>query len=56
MISEGDIFLFKFPLTNQSTGKRRQAVLLKKIPGQISDWQCGLMRKSLHKQAFEKRA
>jgi len=38
MKSEGDIFLFKFPLTNQSTGKRRPAVLLKKIPSQISDW------------------
>ena len=48
MISEGDIFLFKFPLTNQSTGKRRSAVLLKKIPGQISDWLVCMVSSRLH--------
>ena len=48
MISEGDIFLFKFPLTNQSTGKRRPAVLLKKIPGQISDWLVCMVSSRLH--------
>jgi mRNA interferase MazF len=48
MISEGDIFLFKFPLTNQSTGKRRPAVLLKKIPVQISDWLVCMVSSRLH--------
>ena len=48
MKSEGDIFLFKFPLTNQSTGKRRPAVLLKKIPGQISDWLVCMVSSRLH--------
>ena len=48
MISEGDIFLFKFPLTNQSTGKHRPAVLLKKIPGQISDWLVCMVSSRLH--------
>jgi len=38
MISEGDIFLFKFPLTKQVSGKHRPAVLLKKIPSQAGDW------------------
>lgn len=48
MISEGDIFLFKFPLTNQSMGKRRPAVLLKKIPSQIGDWLVCMVSSQLH--------
>ena len=40
--------MFKFPLTNQSTGKRRPAVLLKKIPGQISDWLVCMVSSRLH--------
>jgi mRNA interferase MazF len=48
MISEGDIFLFKFLLTNQSTGKRRPAVLLKKIPSQIGDWLVCMVSSQLH--------
>jgi mRNA interferase MazF len=48
MKCEGDIFLLKFPHTNQSTGKRRPAVLLKKIPGQIGDWLVCMVSSRLH--------
>jgi len=51
-LSENDLrgrhFLFKFPLTNQSTGKRRPAVLLKKIPSQIGDWLVCMVSSQLH--------
>jgi len=48
MISEGDIFLFKFPLTKQVSGKRRPAVLLKKIPSQAGDWLVCMVSSRLH--------
>ena len=44
----GRHFLLKFPLTNQSTGKRRLAILLKKIPGQIGDWLVCMVSSRLH--------
>jgi mRNA interferase MazF len=46
--ASGDIVLFKFPLTNQATGKRRPAVLLKKIPGQTGDWLVCMVSSRLH--------
>lgn len=47
-LASGDIVLFRFPLTNQAAGKRRPAVLLKKIPGQIGDWLVCMVSSRLH--------
>jgi len=38
MISEGQIVLFKFPQTDQITGKLRPALILRRLPGQYNDW------------------
>jgi mRNA interferase MazF len=38
MISEGQIVLFTFPLTDQTTGKLRPALVLGRLPGQHNDW------------------
>jgi mRNA interferase MazF len=38
MISEGQIVLFKFPQTDQTIGKLRPALVLRRRPGQHNDW------------------
>ena len=38
MISEGQIVLFKFPQTDQQTGKLRPALIIRKLPSQFNDW------------------
>ena len=38
MISEGQIVLFKFPQTDQTIGKLRPALVLRRMPGQHNDW------------------
>ena len=38
MISEGQIVLFTFPQTDQTTGKLRPALILRRLPGQHNDW------------------
>lgn len=38
MIHAGQIVLFRFPKTDQSAGKLRPALILKKLPGQYDDW------------------
>ena len=38
MIRERQIVLFRFPQTNQTTGKLRPALLIRKVPGQHDDW------------------
>lgn len=38
MIAEGQIVLFRFPHTDQETGKLRPALVLRKLPGQYDDW------------------
>ncbi|MBI5902854.1 MAG: type II toxin-antitoxin system PemK/MazF family toxin [Deltaproteobacteria bacterium] len=38
MIQEGQITLFKFPQTDQTLGKLRPALVLRKIPGPYDDW------------------
>jgi mRNA interferase MazF len=37
-MSEGDIVLFHFPLAEQSGGKLRPALVLRKLPGKYDDW------------------
>jgi len=38
MIAEGQIVLFRFPQTDQETGKLRPALVLRRLPGQYNDW------------------
>ena len=38
MIHEGQIILFKFPQTDQVSGKLRPALVLKSLPGSYDDW------------------
>jgi mRNA interferase MazF len=38
MIRERQIVLFRFPQTNQTTGKLRPALVIRKIPGNHDDW------------------
>jgi mRNA interferase MazF len=38
MISEGQIVLFRFPQTEQTTGKLRPALVLRRLPSQHNDW------------------
>jgi len=38
MIRERQIVLFRFPQTNQATGKLRPALVIRKVPGPHEDW------------------
>lgn len=38
MYSQGDIVLFRYPNTDGSRGKRRPAVLLKRVGNDFGDW------------------
>ena len=38
MISEGQIVLFRFPQTDQATGKLRPALVIRRLPGPHNDW------------------
>lgn len=38
MISEGQIVLFKFPQTDQTAGKLRPALIIRRLPGLYNDW------------------
>lgn len=38
MIREGQIVLFRFPYTDQSSGKIRPALVLRRLPGPYEDW------------------
>jgi mRNA interferase MazF len=38
VIQEGQIVLFRFPLTDQIPGKLRPALVLRKLPGTYDDW------------------
>jgi len=38
MIQAGNIVLFRFPQTDQSRGKLRPALILRKLPGLYDDW------------------
>ena len=53
MISEGQITLFKFPQTDQQTGKFRPALVLRKMPGQYDDWLICMISSQLHQKIQE---
>lgn len=38
MIRERQVVLFRFPQTNQATGKLRPALAIRKVPGPHDDW------------------
>jgi mRNA interferase MazF len=38
MISAGKIVLFRFPQTDQSQGKLRPALAIRRLPGKYDDW------------------
>ena len=38
MIQDGQVVLFRFPQTDQSTGKLRPAIVIRKLPGPYDDW------------------
>jgi mRNA interferase MazF len=38
MISEGQIILFRFPQTDQTTGKLHPALVIRRLPGPHNDW------------------
>ncbi|HUU42019.1 MAG TPA: type II toxin-antitoxin system PemK/MazF family toxin [Desulfatiglandales bacterium] len=38
MIRERQVVLFRFPQTNQTTGKLRPALVIRKVPGPRDDW------------------
>ncbi|MCK5243532.1 type II toxin-antitoxin system PemK/MazF family toxin [bacterium] len=50
MITEGQIVLFKFPQTNQSSGKLRPALVLRKMPGKHDDWLICMISSQLSQQ------
>ena len=38
MIREGQVVLFRFPQTDQTAGKLRPALVLRRLPGSHDDW------------------
>lgn len=53
MISEGQIILFKFPQTDQQSGKLRPALVLRKVPGKYDDWLICMISSQLHQRVQE---
>jgi hypothetical protein len=49
MISEGQIVLFRFPKTDQTIGKLRPALVLRRLPGQHHDWLICMISSNLKK-------
>ena len=48
MIREGQIILFKFPQTDQVSGKLRPALVLRSLPGSYDDWLICMITTHLH--------
>jgi mRNA interferase MazF len=38
VIAEGQVVLFRFPQTDQQTGKLRPALIVRRLPGRYEDW------------------
>ena len=53
MIKEGQIILFRFPQTNQVSGKFRPALVLRKIPGPYDDWLICMVSSRLSQELLE---
>ena len=50
MIQDGTIVLFSFPQANQTTGKLRPALVLRKLPGPYDDWLICMVSTQLSQQ------
>ncbi len=48
MLQEGQIVLFRFPQTNQQTGKLRPALVLRRLPGRYNDWLICMISSQFH--------
>jgi mRNA interferase MazF len=53
MISEGQIVLFRFPQTDQTAGKLRPALVLRRLPGQHNDWLICMISSNLDQEVPE---
>jgi mRNA interferase MazF len=53
MIQEGQIVLFKFPQTNQTSGKLRPALVIRKLPSLHDDWLICMVSSQLSQQVPE---
>ena|SRR5438034_2043018 len=47
MIREGQIVLFRFPPTDQTTSKFRPALVLRQLPGPFDDWLLSMISSQL---------
>ena len=50
MIHDGNIILFRFPQANQTAGKLRPALVLRKLPGPYDDWLICMVSTQLSQQ------
>jgi len=53
MISEGQIILFRFPQTDQTVGKLRPALVLRRLPGQYNDWLICMVSSNLDQKIID---
>lgn len=53
MIREGRLALFRFPQTDQTSGKLRPALVLRKLPGPYDDWLVCMVSTQLSQQIDE---
>ncbi len=53
MIQEGQVVLFKFPQTDQSLGKLRPALGIRRLPGSYDDWLICMISSQLTQQISE---
>ena len=50
MIAEGQIALFRFPQTDQPSGKLRPALIVRKLPGRYEDWLICMISSQLNQE------
>jgi len=53
MTFEGQIVLFRFPQTDQTAGKLRPALVLRRLPGQHNDWLICMISSNLDQEVPE---
>ena len=53
MISEGQIILFRFLQTDQTAGKLRPALVLRRLPGQYNDWLICMVSSNLDQKILD---
>lgn len=53
MTTEGQIVLFQFVQTDQSMGKLRPALVIRKLPGSFNDWLICMISSQLHQEIPE---